>query len=139
MTELSGMEGQEAQLQGVTLAGSRDRKTACKRVKFLLVIRNSLCIALETTPECQHSGAKPQGSLLGSRAWLGDGPTARLKCPMQLPKRLVLVKVYTKNLLVMHLCRIHVELSTAGGLCPKHFPLYCEHKTCLIHLERYLT
>ena len=44
-----------------------------------------------------------------SRAGLGDGPMAGLRCPMQLLSGLVLVQVDVRNLLVTHLCRLDVE------------------------------
>jgi len=86
----------------------------------------------------ERSGAQAQGPSLGSRAGLGDGPTAGLRCPMQLFSALVLVQEYAGNLLVTHLCGFHIELRVAVGLCPMHCSLSFSFTfKCLIHLEWY--
>lgn len=60
------------------------------------------------------------GKPWGNRAGLGNGPTAKLGCPKQLLKGLVLlmVEVPIRDLLVKHLCRVRVEPCIAVKLCP---------------------
>ena len=54
---------------------------------------------------------------------LGDEPNAELRLPMPTLLWLVLVQVYIRNRLVLHLCRLLVEPLMAVGLCPMHCPL----------------
>lgn len=78
------------------------------------------------------------GATLGQQSWTGDGPTVGRRCPRQLLLGLVLVHVYLKNLLVMHVCRLHLELHIVVGICPMHsswiFLFYIYAQSCLICL-----
>lgn len=60
------------------------------------------------------------GAMFGSRDGLEDGPK---NCPIPLLLGLVLVQRYIRILLVMHLCRLHVDLHIAVGLSTLHCSL----------------
>lgn len=81
-----------------------------------------------------------QGEPWGNRARLGNGPMASLRCPVQMLRGVVLVMVQVpmRDLLVKHLCRVHVELCIAVKLYPVHCSLnfsVFSTNMCLVLLE----
>jgi len=56
-----------------------------------------------------------QGPVVVNRAGAGDEPNSGLRCPMLVLMASVLVQVYLTNLLVLHLCRLLVDLLVVVG------------------------
>lgn len=117
------MEGEEAQLQEwVKLYGSRSARDRTNSLQG-----SGFPSALSCRPQWNSNtqGLKPtQWPPLGRRAGVGDGPRAELRCSMQPLLGVVLVPLYTGDLLVTHICRLHVEPRIAVGLCPIQFKFF---------------
>lgn len=90
-----------------------------KSVKFPVVVKqetaSTALTCLAATLECEHSGAT-----FGQQRWAGVWTQAGLRCSMSMFTELVLVQVYIKNQLMMHLYRFFLKLLMAVGVYSMH-------------------